>query len=220
MKKAICIILILFASMVVIANAETDVSTMTDEELYALRLQINNELASRIETTDITEYATIAELFPDPVLAKYIRDEVGAFSTKDHVSQEKLDSVTSIMFLNSDYGIKSLEGIQYLHNMDSIYIHNQKSITEIPQYIGNLSNLEYIMFSGCSISSLPDSICNLTLLRELDISYNPIIALPEDIGNLTLLVELNISKTNITSLPQSIYNLALEKFEREGLDFD
>ena len=195
-----------------------DLSSMTEEELLALRLEVNEELAARKAAQEVPEGSTIADLFPDPVLAKCIRDEVGAFSVNDVVTQEKLDTVSTISFTNTDSGIQSLEGIGYLHGMWQLVLHNQNQLQSIPDEIENCISLERFMLSCKSIKAIPDTICNLQILRALDISYTSVSELPADIGNLTALKELDISHTNITSLPESIYNLNLDKFEREGLD--
>ena len=195
-----------------------DLSSMADDDLLALRIRINEELASRKAAQEVPEGSTIADLFPDPVLAKCIRDEVGAFSVNDAVTQEKLDTVSTISFTNTDSGIQSLEGIGYLHGMWQLVLHNQNQLQNVPDEIENCISLERFMLSCRSIKTVPDTICNLPLLRVLDLSYTSVSELPADIGNLTTLKELDISHTNITSLPASIYNLTLDKFEREGLD--
>lgn len=220
MKKTICIVLVLLVSLIAVANAETDMSSMTDEELYALRVQINQELASRNRNTNIPEGATIADLFPDTVFAKQIRDSIGAFSINDIVTQERLSKVDSVHFLNKNDGLTNLEGIQYLTNLRSLLLYYLSGLNEIPEEIGELLYLREISFEKCGISKLPDSICNLVNLTWFDISYTDISSLPNDFGNLSALKELDISHTRITSLPESIYSLTLEKFEREGLDFD
>ena len=221
MKKVICIVLVLLvSSMIAVAYAETDISSMTDEELYALRLQINQELADRNKTATIPDGATIADLFPDPVLAKYVRDEVGAFTVDTVVTQEKLDKVQKISFTNTDSGIKSLEGIGYLHGMWQLILHNQDHLINVPEEIGNCISLKRIMLSCKNVTAIPDSICNLPLLNYLDLSYSSISELPADIGNLANLKDLDISHTKITSLPESIYSLELDTFKRSGLDLD
>jgi len=217
MKKLLCF-LVAFLLMLTVASAEFDVSSMTDDELLAIRLQINEELSSRAQQKEIPEGSTIADLFPDPVLAKCIRDEVGAFSVNDVVTQEKLDQITGISFTNTDSGIQSLEGIGHLHGMWQLVLHNQDQLKSVPDEIENCVALKRFMLSCQGITSIPDSICNLPVLNELDLSHTSITELPADIGNLTTLKELDISHTKITSLPESIYSLTLDKFEREGLD--
>ena len=222
MKKlfAFVLVLLLFSA----AIAEYDLSGMTDEELYELRAAINTELGERrAELLSIEEGITIAQIFPDPWLAKNIRDKLGKFSTNDVVTQAELDTITrlSISGNTTDHiQVISLEGIQYLRNLDSLEIRNQNSVTSIPDWVSSLTHLKTLEFSQCDIDYLPDFVCDLVSLKSLDMSRTNISALPEDIGNLVNLKSLNISYTNITSLPESIYNLNLDKFNRSGLDLD
>ena len=221
MKKAICTLLaILLCAIGTTCFAEMDLSSMTLEELYALRLEINNEIAGRVkESNDVPEGKTIAELFPDQYVARKVRDAIGAFSTKDIVSQEKLDNAWNLDFDRND-DVASLEGIQYLHNLEYLSCFGQKSLMEIPESIGSLSKLSRISIYESPITSLPDSICELKQLYFLELRETDISKLPEDIGNLSSLTYLDISYTKITSLPESIYALNLETFVRRGLDID
>ena len=222
MKKLLILVLALLLVFTV-AHTETniDIASMTEEELLALRLAINTELGTRkAEQISIEEGMTIAEIFPDTTLAKDIRDQLGKFSTKNVVTQEELNTITSLSFSSSKQ-LTSLEGIQYLHNLSSLYIADQNLITEIPEWIGTLTGLKSLTFRYCNaINTVPDSICNLVNLQKLYLQHTSITALPEDIGNLVNLKELSISHTNITNLPESIYNLNLDVFYRDGLDID
>ena len=217
--KKFCICLLAVLLLKSTACAEVDISTMTLEELYLLRDEVNAQITTKIKESYVPpEGKTIAELFPDPYLAKVIRDEVGAFSTKNVITQEELDKITGLHLFGNP--MMSLEGVQYLRNLGGLHVYNRGSISEIPDWIGNLINLEYLTFSNCPISKVPDSICNLVNLRTLDLGGTNISALPENIGNLSNLKELDISYTNITELPESIYGLKLDEFNREGLDLD
>lgn len=188
---------------------------------------------------------TIAEIFPDPNVARYVRDEIGAISIDDEVMQDQLDSIW--IFGNFDgYGeIKDISGVSRLGgvsmirlscvwgsdvlietlpdelftmaNVDSLDFYYLPGLKSIPDEIGNLEKLWYISFEKCGITSLPDSICDLTNLTTLDISGCPITKLPDNIGNLVNLKRLDISDTLITELPESIKNLTnLENFDRSG----
>ena len=224
MKKVLCIVLVLvISSMVMGANAETDISQMSLEELLALRKTVNEQIAQIIlsegqeDTSGVL--GTIKELFPDPWVAKHIRDSIGAFSTNDGVTQEKLDTVTSLSFDRND-DVTTLDGIQYLRNLEYLSCFGQNNLRDIPDAIGTLLNLEDISIYESPITDLPDSICNLQQLRWLSIESTNISSLPDDIGNLSALTYLNISNTKISSLPESIYTLQLKTFERKGLDID
>lgn len=213
------LLLVVMMLFFVYADAE-ELSGMSLDELLALRIAVNNEIASRNNPPELEDGLTIADVFPDKVLARYIRDNLGAFSTNDQVSQEQLDTITELSFLSHDDGLSSLEGIGYLHNLEVLNVYWQDGLEEIPEVIGSLPLMYRIDITRCSIDTLPDSICNLTDLIFLRVNETNISELPEDIGNLTSLVFLDISDTNITELPASIYNLKLETFLRDGLDLD
>ena len=222
MKRVFIILLLAVVLLASTAQAytDTDLANMSTDELLALRAEINNEIAARYEPPVIEEGKTLIEIFPDEYLAKLIRDEIGLFSTKDQVSQDKLDKITKIWILNSDKGIKTIEGIQYLRNLEYLYIRFQESLHDIPEEIGSLQKLKIVEFGYSKIKSIPDSFCNLVNLEKLELYHTDIDSLPNDIGNLQSLKELNIGCTNIKELPASIYNLQLEEFGREGLDLD
>ena len=152
-------------------------------------------------------------------MARHIRDSIGAFSTSDKATQEKLDSIKNLSFDRND-DVGSLEGIQYLSNLESLNCFGQNNLSEIPDTIGNLKNLKRIDIYESPITMLPDSICNLLNLTHISIERTNVISLPDDIGNLTSLEYLNISYTKITELPDSIYTLELKWFYRNGLDLD
>ena len=222
MKRLICF-LVVCSLMPILALAEMDVSSMTDDELLAIRLQINEELASRNTMPEIPEGTTIADLFPDHYMAMKVRDEVGAISTKDPVTQEDLDRVERLDVSGYSDGsseLKELTGIGYLTNLDYLSVYDQPGFSDVPDEIANCVRLRRIDFRRTGIKMLPASFCNLPGLQYLDMANSALEALPDDIGNLTLLKELDISGTNVTALPASIRSLSLEKFLRDGLDLD
>ena len=225
MKKTICILLaVLFCAVGTTSVAEMDLSGMTLEELYASRLEINNEIASRNQNRfSVEDGITIADLFPDTWIARHIRDELGKFSTKDNVTQEELDTIFSLRINGQTVDhiqVTTLDGVQYLRNLTRLEVNNQENISEIPEWVGTLTKLTYLEFRYCPVKTVPGCICDLTELEVLNLFGSSIEALPDDIGNLLNLNSLNISYTKITELPASIYNLSLETFNREGLDID
>lgn len=222
MKKAFTVLLLVVVTTACFnyAVAEFDPAFMSDEELYSLRIEINEELAARNDSIILDGEKTIIEVFPDKKFAKYIRDEIGAFSINDVITQDDLDGIKEVFIGNHDFGLTSLEGIQYLGNLEELFIYWQEGLKDIPDCFDNMPYLETISLKNCAISELPDSICNLLYLKVLDVSGTSISHLPSDIGNLSSLNELSISNTKITELPASVRQLDLEKFYREGLDFD
>ena len=94
-----------------------------------------------------------------------------------------------------------------LKNLDFLYINLKDSLSNIPNGIGNFSNLKSLTIRGFGLTSLPKTIGNLENLTSLDISGNQLTSLPETIGNLENLTDLNIDHNQLTSLPESIGNL-------------
>jgi internalin A len=80
------------------------------------------------------------------------------------------------------------------------------NLSELPESIGNLTNLTSLHFSGY-LRALPESIGNLTNLTTLDLWKNQLRALPESIGNLTNLTSLALWNSQLRALPESIGNL-------------
>ena len=214
MKHAIAVILAVLSCLTFSALADWNVQNLTDEELLDYRRAINEELISRNMTHALDGESRIADLFPDPVVADAVRAEAGAITTDTVVSQDELDTIINIRFLSHDDGVTSLEGIQYLRNLEELTLYWQDGLTEIPEEIGDLTQLETLSLEKAGITALPDSICNLVSLRSLNIKGTSVATLPEDIGNLASLEKLDISDTEITDLPDSIYALNLEKFYR------
>lgn len=218
--------------------------TARRQELINELTQINSLRGSmirqQVEEGIVPEEALgkIIDLFPDETLAIIIRDQCGKISIEQPVTQADLDRVEMLTCIYDD--IHDFTGIRYLRNMwyfhtnehysgvfpeelryclslRSLYLKYNPNITVIPDWIGELVNLETIDFYKDNILQLPDSICNLTKLKLLDVSWNEgLAALPANMGNLSNLQNLDISHTAITELPDSIWNLQLSSFYKTG----
>jgi len=79
-------------------------------------------------------------------------------------------------------------------------------ISQVPEYVGLLKNLQEFILTGNQITTLPHSFSQLQSLEKLEIQNNLIEVFP-DIGALKALEELNVSgnpltdMTNLTKLP-------------------
>jgi Leucine-rich repeat (LRR) protein len=94
-----------------------------------------------------------------------------------------------------------------------------KSLSEVPECIGNLDKLEKLDISYNQLTALPESIGNLYRLKELKLNLNRLNALPKSFGNLISLEELLLNSNELTSLPNSIGNLKnLEEFILDNND--
>lgn len=97
--------------------------------------------------------------------------------------------------------LKSLEQL-------SIYIGELSRVKEIPESLGNLSELKrLIIFDDVSLNTLPSSLGNLKKLEILLIQAPNLSILPETIGSLKSLQLLEILDCSLASLSFSVSNL-------------
>jgi len=99
------------------------------------------------------------------------------------------------------------EAISQLSQLQVLDISFNK-ISSLPEAIGQLSRLQRLDISNNSISSLSEAISQLTRLQGLDLSRNKISSLPEAIGKLSQLQGLYLWGNKIRSLPEAIYQLS------------
>jgi len=87
-------------------------------------------------------------------------------------------------------------------------LSNYKSITEVPNSIGNLLYLRYLNLSHTKIEMLPSETCKLYNLKFLLLSgCKRLTKLPEDMGNLVNLCHLDVSDTALREMPIHIAKL-------------
>lgn len=174
------------------------------------------------KTTDNGEsLGKIKDVFPDEALALIVRDKCGKFSIEQTVTQEDLDRVTTIIISNTDYGcVQDLTGIGKLRKLKRLSFYNSMKYegTTLPEEFFTLSELDTLELAGSpNLCELPEGIGNLTNLTYLDLSRTGIPELPETIGQLTKLKYLKIAHTKITALPDAIWNLELSSLDMAGL---
>ena len=107
---------------------------------------------------------------------------------------------------NPDININIPESIGNLTNLRHLRL-SKLNARNLPNSIGNLTNLTMLNLSNNSLSRLPESIGNLTNLIDLNLEHNILFKLPESIGNLTNLIDLRLSDNQITRLPNSFSKL-------------
>lgn len=89
-----------------------------------------------------------------------------------------------------------------------MYINRSfNQLTEIPQEIGHLSQLECLLLSHNKITSIPDTICHLSQLIELNVSHNHIQQLTPFVGHLRSLQTLHLEHNEIKELTVCIDTL-------------
>ncbi len=80
-------------------------------------------------------------------------------------------------------------------------------LTELPEFVGQLTNLRYLHVTDNQLTTLPDSIVKLTGLWRLYLNNNQLTLLPESIGQLIELRSLDIIGSRLKALPESIGQL-------------
>lgn len=84
---------------------------------------------------------------------------------------------------------------------------SNKGITELPDELGDLSQLEEIDLSYNNIKQLPDSLFRLTNLKTILMTRNELETIPAAIGELKKLERLDISYNKLSFLPPEIGKL-------------
>ena len=80
-------------------------------------------------------------------------------------------------------------------------------ISELPDEIGQLTNLRELILINNQLMALPETIGQLTKLKTLHLYHNQLGTLPESIRHLTKLEELQIVDNGISTLPEWICEL-------------
>ena len=81
---------------------------------------------------------------------------------------------------------------------------DSKKLTELPESLGQLTQLQRLELYNNQLTALPESLGQLTQLQTLHLSRNQLTALPESLGQLTELQDLDFNDNNISSLPETI----------------
>lgn len=239
MKRIIVFILVfIFASSFAYAEEYANMSldeleTFRDtlvDELALVNAAIASKKNESIVQADVVNEAKIKDLFPDEDFALYIRDELGKMSINDVVTQDELDSITRV-HATYDGNIVDLTGISHLRNLSSLSITPYKATsisnellnlpylksldlsyfngTELPDWLTQMVQLEYLWFPGSSLVTLPDDIGALVNLKNIMLNNSTdLISIPESIGQCTALEELHLGNTGISTIPDSLGNCA------------
>jgi len=80
-------------------------------------------------------------------------------------------------------------------------------LTELPEDVGQLSQLQSLYLDSNQLSELPASIGQLSQLQRLDLSNNQLSELPASIGQLSQLLVLFLDSNQLSELPESMKTL-------------
>jgi internalin A len=78
---------------------------------------------------------------------------------------------------------------------------SDKKLTELPESLGALTQLQWLSLAGNQLTQLPESLGALTQLKYLGLSDNQLTQLPESLGALTQLQHLFLAENQLTRLP-------------------
>jgi internalin A len=81
---------------------------------------------------------------------------------------------------------------------------SRKNLTELPESIGQLTQLQYLDLFNNQLTEIPESIGQLTQLQLLDFSFNQLTQLPEFLLHLASLKELYLHGNDALGLPAEV----------------
>ena len=123
--------------------------------------------------------------------------------TREEVQQWLKNKWNSEDFINElfPHGDEEQYKEYFSDDLKYLYLRNN-NLSNLPESIGNLTNLEYLDLRNNNLSNLPESIGNLTNLNTLDLDNNNLSDLSESIGNLTNLEKLYLQHNNLSKQEQ------------------
>ncbi|MBC2288865.1 InlB B-repeat-containing protein [Listeria farberi] len=203
-------------------DTDAAVETATPEQQTAEAINSNSksETAKSTETenkkrvgTKITFPDTISNIFPDVVLAEYIRTQLGKNSIDEMVTQADLD-VVNMVALGTNAGLKDLSGVEYLSNLGSVIVYEGNEVSDLSP-IANSSKLWRLRIPGNQISDI-SALRNLSTLRDLNLSSN-LISDISALENLREIDELYLNNNQISDL-SPISNLRINTGYRTAMN--
>ncbi len=74
------------------------------------------------------------------------------------------------------------------------------------------TKVKFLKLDFCSLKNLPEEIGDFTNLQEISSQKNYLTSLPKEIGNLINLLKFNLNSNSLSSLPKEIGNLVNYKY--------
>ena len=101
------------------------------------------------------------------------------------------------------------DNIGQLSELSSLFIEKH-DLTELPDSFTMLANLKHLYISNNWLTSLPEEFGDLTNLETLDLGYNQLVSIPESIGDLENIVYLFLFNNQLSFVPETICDLDLD----------
>ncbi|MBM5705967.1 LPXTG cell wall anchor domain-containing protein [Listeria ivanovii] len=175
---------------------------------------ISSSQGMKVKAANISKGEAINKIFPNANLAEEIKKDLGKTSVTDVVTQNELDTITSI----GGSGIDTIEGMQYLNNLTFIAF-NKDNISDLSPLAGltkmkhitlgynkikdisalaNMKDLEYLSIPGNQVSDL-SPLSNLTKLNHIELEKNEISDISV-LANLTNIDYLTLASNKISDI--------------------
>ena len=101
------------------------------------------------------------------------------------------------------------DNIGQLSELSSLFIEKH-DLTELPDSFTMLANLKHLYISNNWLTSLPAEFGDLTNLETLDLGYNQLVSISESIGDLENIVYLFLFNNQLSFVPETICDLDLD----------
>ncbi|EOD5840796.1 InlB B-repeat-containing protein [Listeria monocytogenes] len=201
-------------------NVVVETATPEQQTAEAINSNSKSETTKSTETenkkrvgTKITFPDTISNIFPDVVLAEYIRNQLGKSSVNEMITLADLD-VINYVGIPDNKGIKDLSGMENLRNLERIIIQRSNGVSDLSP-IANLSKLWMLRIDGNQISDI-SALRNLSKLRDINLSSN-LISDISALGNLQIVDELYLNNNQISDL-SPISNLKITTMWKSAIN--
>ncbi|EIP0681145.1 InlB B-repeat-containing protein [Listeria monocytogenes] len=162
--------------------------------VMAISFWVGTSSKEEVQAAVIAQPTPINEIFTDENLANAIKATLNKPSTTSDGSQAELDSISEVTAESSN--IASLEGAQYLNNIDTLVLNNNKITTLNP--LAGLSRLSILEVSNNQLSDI-SALSNVTNLHQLRLEGNQIKQL-NGVSNLINLETIELSNNQITDI--------------------
>ena len=128
---------------------------------------------------------------------------------KEDVKQwlPEIELLENLVYLKIQGGLTELpESISKLENLQVLDLSMNK-LKQLPVSFSQLKKLRYLYLSFTDLQSFPDVLLSLPELRKLDLGHNFFTEIPAKINKLDNLIELDLSGSKITSMPDSMADM-------------